>query len=180
MRTAAIVIDNFLEEYQWQNIQQKISAGNYLTAANFEENREQPYGEIMIMLTDKLRMLGLWQEHWENTLTMWSYINTLPSGVDRESSGSNDGYHSEFGGFVYYAHPSWNSSWGGHLKFKNCDIEKIEPSPNRFVWINPSVWHGIEIVDKSALHNRVTVVGWPEGCLEYADATLQINIHTEG
>ncbi len=180
MRTAAIVIDNFLESHQWQGIQEKIASGNYLNVSDFEESKNSPYGEILIMLSDKLKEIDLWQDHWESTLSMWSFINTLPPGIDRESSSNNDGYHSEFGGFVYYAHPSWNSSWGGHLKFKNCDIEKIEPTPNRFVWINPAVWHGIEVVNSGALHNRITVVGWPEGCLEYQDATLQINIHTEG
>ena len=69
----------------------------------------------------------------------FSFINTLPPNIDRESSGT--GYHIDFGGFIYYIHPTWDSSWGGHLLFQNCDVDKIEPKPNRFVWINPKVPH---------------------------------------
>ena len=69
-----------------------------------------------------------------------------------------------------------DSSWGGHLLFQDCDVDKIEPKPNRFVWINPKVPHGIEVVNDTATHNRITIVGWPEGCVEYPDATQQINI----
>jgi hypothetical protein len=76
-------------------------------------------------------------------------------------------------------HPSWQSDWGGHLKFKDCDVEQIEPTPNRFVWINPVVLHGIEVVNHNSSHNRVTFVSWPEGCVEYSGATLQINTHIQ-
>ena len=172
-RTAAIIIDNFLSDTQWQYIQNNI--GDYLHSDQFLENRNDPYDQIIICIKEKLKSLGLWQEHWELMIDNFSFINTLPSGIDRESSGGNDGYHSEFGGFVYYAHPTWDSSWGGHLKFKDCSVSQIDPNPNRFVWINPAVWHGIEVVNSNASHNRITVVGWPEGCIEYDKATIKIN-----
>jgi hypothetical protein len=41
------------------------------------------------------------------------------------------------------------------------------------------VWHGIEVVNSSASHNRITIVGWPEGCVEYSNATLTINTSIE-
>lgn len=176
-RTAAIVIDNFLPNLQWQYIQNNIS--EYLHNDNFLENRNEPYEQTIVWVKEKLKSLDIWREHWENTIDMWSYINSLPPGIDRELSGDNGGYHSEFGGFVYYAHPSWDSSWGGHLKFKDCSVEKIEPKPNRFVWINPAVWHGIEVVNSDAHHNRVTIVGWPEGCVEYDKASIKINTSIE-
>ena len=65
------------------------------------------------------------------------------------------------------------------MKFKDCDVDKIFPTPNRFVWINPVVWHGIEVVNESAEHNRITVVGWPEGCVEYQNASIKINTSME-
>lgn len=176
-RTAAIVIDNFLSESQWQYIQSNLDG--YLHASTFTEDRNDPYNNSILWIKEKLQSLGLWQEHWELMIDNFSFINTLPSGIDRESSGGNDGYHSEFGGFVYYAHPTWDSSWGGHLKFKDCNITQIEPKPNRFVWINPAVWHGIEVVNSNAEHNRITIVGWPEGCVEYAHASLRINTNIE-
>ena len=176
-RTAAIIIDNFLIEDRWSFIQE--NNNQYLHNTNFVEDRGELYLKVLDWIKEKLKSLDIWRDHWENTIDMWSYINSLPSGIDRESSSDNGGYHSEFGGFVYYAHPSWNSSWGGHLKFKNCSIEKIEPKPNRFVWINPAVFHGIEVVNSNATHNRITIVGWPEGCIEYPNASIIINTPIE-
>lgn len=173
MRTAAIVIDNFLPLNKWNQIQNNISS--YLHVSNFVEERGELYTQCIRWIKEELKNKTLWIDHWDQTIDMWSYLNSLPINVDRESSGENGGYHSEFGGFVYYIHPSWNSSWGGHLKFKDCDVEKIEPKPNRFVWINPAVLHGIEIVNSNAKHNRITIVGWPEGCLEYGSASIKIN-----
>lgn len=175
-RTAAIVIDDFLSNDKWQYIQSNIES--YLHTSEFVENKEEPFGQIIEWIKDKLKSIDVWNDHWDHILSEWAYINTLPSGIDRESSGSN-GYHSEFGGFVYYIHPTWNSSWGGHLKFKDCDVSQIEPKPNRFVWVNPVVLHGIEVVNSNAEHNRITVVGWPEGCVEYDNATMRINIAME-
>ncbi len=171
-RTAAIVIDNFLSEDQWDWIQNNLS--EYLNSDAFIENRNEPYPTTIEWIKQKLSTLNFYQDHWNSNLISWSFINSLPSNIDRESSGT--GYHIDFGGFVYYAHPSWDDSWGGNLLFQNCDVDKIEPKPNRFVWINPKVPHGIEVVNSSATHNRITVVGWPEGCVEYPDATQKINI----
>ena len=52
---------------------------------------------------------------------------------------NNGGFIWRTGGYIYYAHPQWNSSWGGNLKFKDCDIDSLEPAPNRFVWEIQSV-----------------------------------------
>jgi hypothetical protein len=137
------------------------------------ENKDGPYRQVIIWIKEKLKSIDIWREHWDHTIDMWSYINSLPPGIDRESSG--DGYHSEFGGFVYYIHPQWKSEWGGHLIFENCDVEKIVPIPNRFVWINPAIMHKIEVVNLSSENNRITIVSWPEGCIEYEKATQIIN-----
>ena len=176
-RTAAIVIDNFLDDQKWNVIQNNVN--DYLHNDKFVEDKGETYFQIISWVKEKLKSLVIWRDHWENTIDMWSYINSLPSGIDRESSSDNGGYHSEFGGFVYYVHPSWDPSWGGHLKFKNCSIEKIEPKLNIFVWINPAVFHGIEVVNSTATHNRITVVGWPEGCVEYPNANIIINTPIE-
>ena len=171
-RTAAIVIDNFLPNDKWRWIQDNIS--EYLHANEFIENNNEPFITSIKWIKEKLKKLNLFQEHWDSNLDIWSFINSLPPNIDRESSGT--GYHIDFGGFIYYVHPTWKESWGGHLKFQNCDVEKILPVPNRFVWINPKVPHGIEVVNSNATHNRITIVGWPEGCVEYPHATQQINI----
>jgi hypothetical protein len=177
MRTAAVVIDNFLSEDKWEYICNEVLSSSYLKTDTFGEWKDLLYEKIIEWIQEKAKEIDVWQDHWEHTIPMWSYMNTLPSGVDRESAGG--GYHQDFGGFVYYAHPSWNSDWDGHLKFKDCDVEKIVPVPNRFVWINPGAWHGIEVVNEKAEHNRITVVGWPEGCVETSYATQTINIIKE-
>lgn len=171
-RTAAIIIDDFLSNEKWEWIQSNLS--EYLNTSEFIENRNEPYVTTIKWIKEKLNELDLFQEHWNSNLDMWSFINTLPPNIDRESTGR--GYHIDYGGFVYYTHPTWDSSWGGHLKFENCDVDQIEPKPNRFVWVNPKVPHGIGVVNDNATHNRITIVGWPEGCMEYPDATQQINI----
>ena len=61
------------------------------------------------------------------------------------------------------------------MKFKDCDGSIIEPKPNRFVWVNPDVWHGIEVVNDSANTNRITVVAWPSGTVTYPSADVIIN-----
>ena len=177
MRTAAIVIDNFLSEEKWQDIQSTVTFSDFLRTEEFKEWKNPFYEKVLGWISERTKELDIWRPHWEHTIPMWSYMNSLPPGIDRESAGG--GYHTDFGGFVYYIHPSWNESWGGHLKFKDCDVEKIIPVPNRFVWINPVVWHGIEVVNGSAEHNRITVVGWPEGCVEYDQASIKINTSME-
>ena len=171
---AAIVIDNFLDAEKWSEIQWL--TGDYLTATTFVENKSGPFDTVSAYVRQRIEDLGEWQDHWEHTLSMFSFVNGLPPNIDRESGDAgNGGYHRDFGGFVYYIHPTWESSWGGHLKFRNCDVEQIEPKPNRFVWINPGTEHGIEVVDASASHNRVTYVGWPEGCWDNTAGDLIIN-----
>jgi hypothetical protein len=177
MRTAAIVIDNFLSEEKWQEIQSIIASSDFLRTEEFKEWKDSFYEKVLNWISDRTKELDIWRPHWEHTIPMWSYMNSLPSGIDRESSGG--GYHTDFGGFVYYIHPFWDESWDGHLKFKDCDVEKVVPIPNRFVWINPVVWHGIEVVNNNAQHNRITVVGWPEGCVEYDLASIKINTSME-
>ena len=61
------------------------------------------------------------------------------------------------------------------LKFKNSIPDRIEPKSNRFVWVNPNVWHGIEVVNNLANINRITVVAWPAGSIEYDSADIIIN-----
>ena len=37
------------------------------------------------------------------------------------------------------------------------------------------MWHGIGVVESGATNNRIYVVAWPTGTLEYAGADLKIN-----
>ena len=173
MATAAVVIDNFLTTEQWNTIQSGVSG--YLNSSTYTELRNSLHTQVNGWIETKLTDLNLWQASWKDEIPLFSSINVGPPGVDRESSGESGGYHVESGGYIYYIHPTWDASWGGHLKFKDCDVAQIEPTPNRFVWVNPKVWHGIEVVDASASNNRIAVVAWPTGTVEYSSADLIIN-----
>ena len=174
MSTAAIVIDNFLDSTKWNTIQSGIS--DYLTASDYSENRTSLHTQINSWVQEKLTSLNLWQSGWENDVKLFSSINVLPKDINVESSDpTNGGYHREHGGYIYYIHPAWESSWGGNLKFKNCSVDKIEKKPNIFFWVNPDIWHGIEVVNNTASTNRITVVAWPSGTMQYASANLIIN-----
>ncbi len=179
MSTAAIAIDNFLDSSKWNTIQSGIT--DHLTASDYSENRTPLHTDINSWIKEKLISLNLWQSSWESDIKLFSSINVLPKDIDVESgdpNNTNGGYHRDFGGYIYYIHPVWDSSWGGNLKFKNCSVDKIEPKPNRFVWVNPDIFHGIEVVNSTANTNRVTVVAWPGATLEYASADLIINTST--
>ena len=174
MSTAAIAIDNFLDSSKWETIQSGIT--DYLTTSDYSQNRTSLHTEINSWIKEKLTSLSLWQTNWEDEIPLFSYLNVLPKDINVESADpNNDGYHREQGGYIYYIHPTWDTSWGGSLKLKDCDADKIEPLPNRFVWVNPDVWHGIEVVNNSASNNRITVVAWPSGTMEYPSANLVIN-----
>ena len=118
MSVAAIVIDDFLSTSQWDTIQSSISS--HLTSS-YEESRNDLHTQINSWIQTKLIELGLWQDAWTTEIKSFSSLNSLPKGIDVESSDSvNGGYHREQGGYIYYIHPAWESSWGGNLKFKDC------------------------------------------------------------
>jgi len=174
MSVAAIAIDNFLSDIQWSSIQSNISG--YLDPSIYKDERDSLHKQINVWIEERMRSLSLWQEPWGNQIKYYSSMISRPIGQNCESSDPvNGGYHREDGGYIYYAHPEWDSSWGGNLKFKDCDVDLLEPTPNRFVWVNPDVWHGIEVVNSNAQTSRVSVVAWPSGNIEYPDASVIIN-----
>jgi hypothetical protein len=174
MSVAAIAIDNFLSDDKWSSIQSNIT--EYLNTSNYKDERDSLHSQINVWIEEKLRSLSLWQDSWSSQISLFSSMISRPIGQNCESSDPNNGgFHMEQGGYIYYAHPQWDSSWGGNLKFKDCDIDSLEPAPNRFVWVNPDVWHGIEVVGSNAQTSRVSVVAWPSGTVEYPDASVIIN-----
>ena len=154
MSVAAIAIDNFLSTSQWDGIQSDISS--HLTSPTYSESRNIIHTQINGYIKNKLESLNIWQDAWEDEIGLFSSLNSIPSGINVESCDpTNGGYHREEGGYIYYIHPAWESTWGGNLKFKNCSVDKIEPKPNRFVWVNPGAWHGIQVVSSLATTNRI-------------------------
>lgn len=174
MSVAAIAIDNFLSDDKWSSIQSNIS--EYLNTSNYKDERDSLHSQINVWIEEKLRSLSLWQDPWISQISLFSSMISRPIDQNCESSDAvNGGYHREDGGYIYYIHPAWDTSWGGNLKFKDCDKSIIEPKPNRLVWVNPDIWHGIEVVNNSASTNRITVVAWPSGTVTYPSADVIIN-----
>ena len=85
-RTAAIVIDDFLSDDQWNYIQSNIS--EYMNTSEFVENRNDPYTSCVTWIREKLSTFNFFNEHWNTNLDTWSYVNTLPPNINRESSGT--------------------------------------------------------------------------------------------
>ena len=53
----------------------------------------------------------------------FSSMISRPVGQNCESSDPiMEDFITEQGGYIHYAHPEWIHSWGGNLKFKDCDI----------------------------------------------------------
>ena len=95
MSVAAIVIDDFLSTGQWQTIQSSISS--HLNSS-YEENRNDLHTQINSWIQTKLTELGLWQDTWATEIKSFSSLNSLPKGIDVESSDTtNGGYHREQG-----------------------------------------------------------------------------------
>ena len=177
MSTAAIAIDNFLDDDKWNIIQSGVSS--YLNVDTYTMIGDPLRSRIEDWIEERLRALNLWQEPWKDEIKLFHRVNVLPEGVDVEAADpTHGGYHRDAGGYIYYIHPAWESSWGGNLKFKNCSVAQIEPKPNRWVWVNPDIWHGIQVVNNTANTNRISVVAWPGGTVEYASADLIINSST--
>ena len=175
-RPAAFIVDNFLSADKWQYITDHVNQSNFLSTDSFNEWRDSFYEEIIGWIDERTQEMGIWQDHWKQTIPLYSFINTCPVGFDREVA--NDGYHMDYGSYVYYIHPQWGDNWGGRLKLRDCEVDTLQPTPNRFVWINPGIWHGIEVTNSNATNNRITVVGWPEGCVENATCDRIINTNT--
>jgi hypothetical protein len=175
-KIAAIVIDDFLSDENWNVIQKMLSKKYYLNS-DFPTREKD---DLWIFITQEIKKilikLNVWENNWDVDLLTGSYINVTTPIINVELC--DNGYHQDDTGFVYYIHPSWDVEWKGMLKFKDCEIVEIEPRPNRFVWINENIWHGIGTFNTQALHNRIAVVGWswPHKNIEGVNRTHIINI----
>jgi hypothetical protein len=157
-KTAAIIIDNFLSDEKWNHIQEILSKKYYLNSTYSTREKDDLWVFISKEMKKRLIELNIWENNWDVDLLAGSYINVTTPIINVELC--DNGYHQDDTGFVYYIHPSWNVEWKGMLKFKDCEMVEIEPKPNRFVWINENIWHGIGTFNREALHNRIAVVGW--------------------
>jgi hypothetical protein len=176
MRTAALIFDNFLSEDKWNYTQELLSKKYYLNSDLPTREKDNLWGFLSKEIKQRLIDLDIWENNWDIDLLAGSYINVTTPIINVELC--DNGYHQDDTGFVYYIHPSWNVEWKGMLKFKDCEMVEIEPKPNRFVWINENIWHGIGTFNTQALHNRIAVVGWswPHKNIEDVNCPHTINI----
>ena len=93
MSTAAIAIDNFLSTDKWNTIQSGIS--EYLNS-DFIDARNSFQIQINSWIEERLKELNLWQDSWEDEVSLFSSLRTTPAGLNVESSDTtNGGYHKE-------------------------------------------------------------------------------------
>ena len=99
-RPAAFIVDNFLSADKWQYITDHVNQSNFLSTDSFNEWRDSFYEEIIGWIDERTQEMGIWQDHWKQTIPLYSFINTCPVGFDREVA--NDGYHMDM--FITYIH----------------------------------------------------------------------------
>jgi hypothetical protein len=174
-KVAAIIIDNFLKSKEWNYIQEILVKKYYLNSNYPTREKDDLWIYISQEIKKRLIELNIWESTWDIDLLAGSYINVTTPIIDVELC--DNGYHQDDTGFAYYIHPTWNKEWKGMLKFKDCEIAEIEPKPNRFVWINQNIWHGIGTFNTQSLHNRIAVVGWswPHKNIEEVSCSYIIN-----
>ena len=76
LRSAALIFDNFLSEDKWQHIASHVNESSFLFTDSFKEWRDPFYEEIIDWIDIRSKEVGIWQDHWEHTITLYSFINT--------------------------------------------------------------------------------------------------------
>lgn len=155
---SAILIDNFLSEYKFNSISTKVASSVYYNN-QFVETRDELWEEVYKAVFDRLKEIGLYQTHFEESVKLFGYNQFRPSNYGH---GNMYGPHSDHGGCVFYIHPHWDENWGGKLQVVKAVEEEyrtgIFAKPNRFIWMNPYTLHDVTTTSESTTHARVANV----------------------
>ena len=161
---SVIVIDNFLSEDKFQYISSKVSVTKNYNNNEFAELRDQLWEETYALVFERLREVGLYQVHFEESIKLFGYNQFRPKNYGH---GNMYGPHIDNGGYVFYIHPHWDQSWGGQLQITNAVEEEhrngIFAKPNRFIWIDPSTFHNVTTTSQSITHSRVANIAFLGG-----------------
>lgn len=177
---SAILIDNFLDEDKFNSLSAKVAASVHYTNNEFAETKDDLWKEAYGMVFERLKEIGLYQPHFDESIKLFGYNQFRPSNYGH---GNMYGPHVDNGGYVFYIHPHWDEDWEGKLQITHATEEQyrtgIFPKPNRFIWIDPSTFHDVTSTSVNTTHSRVTNVAFLGGEM-YVDpvGTNFINIFT--
>lgn len=177
---SAIVIDNFLSEDKFYYISSKVTESKNYNNNEFAELRDQLWEETYALVFERLREIGLYQIHFEESIKLFGYNQFRPKNYGH---GNMYGPHIDNGGYVFYIHPHWDQNWGGQLQITNAVEEEyrngIFAKPNRFIWIDPSTLHNVTTTSQSITHSRVANIAFLGGEMNTDPAGIEfINIFT--
>ena len=161
---SAILIDNFLSEEKFNIISAKVAATSHYINNEFAETKDSLWEEIYQEVFQRLKEIGLYQEHFAESVKIFGYNQFRPANYGH---GNMNGPHFDNGGYVFYIHPHWDENWEGQLKITHAVEEEYQngifAKPNRFIWIDPSTYHDVTNTSIHTTHARVTNVGFLGG-----------------
>lgn len=161
---SAILIDNFLPQEQFDYLSQRVSSAENYSNNEFAELRDDLWVEAYTLVFNRLKEIGLYQLHFDESIKLFGYNQFRPSNYGH---GNMYGPHIDNGGYVFYIHPHWEESWGGKLQITNAVEEEyrtgIFAKPNRFIWIDPSTLHDVTTTAEHTEHSRVANIAFLGG-----------------
>jgi len=179
---SVILIDNFLSEEKFNIISAKVAATSYYTNNEFAETKDSLWEEIYNLVLERLKEIGLYQEHFAESVKLFGYNQFRPANYGH---GNFNGPHTDHGGYVFYIHPHWDETWEGQLKITHAVEEQyrkgIFAKPNRFVWMNPETFHDVTTTSSNTIHARVANIAFLGGDIFVDPIGVNfINIFTTG
>lgn len=161
---SAIIIDNFLSKEKFNYISLKVAESVNYTNNEFSELRDELWNECYTAVFERLKELGMYQLHFDESIKLFGYNQFRPSNYGH---GNMYGPHVDNGGYVFYIHPHWDENWGGKLQITKAVEseyrEGIFAKPNRFIWIDPSTFHNVTTTSEVIEHSRVANIAFLGG-----------------
>lgn len=177
---SVILIDNFLPQNVFDNLAFKVSKAENYTNGEFAELKDNLWKEAYTLVFDRLKQIGLYQEHFSQSIELFGYNQFRPKNYGH---GNMYGPHIDNGGYVFYIHPHWDDTWGGKLQITKAVKQEyrdgIFAKPNRFIWIDPSTLHDVTTTSSKISHSRVANIAFLGGDIRIDPVGIEfINIFT--
>ena len=148
------LVDNFLPEDIFRNLSEEVKNSEEYSCGFFREVTDNLMLKTQTLVLDRLKEMG------HDIKPRIGHTHFRPAG----DSTTNTRLHCDNGGYVFFIHSDWDSSWEGQLLV---DDQCLFPEPNRFVWINPQVYHRVVPVGLNAEHCRVSNIAFLDTRLDH-------------